>query len=399
MLLLSGLSLAAWVALALGRGRFWKAGRDEHHSGDPLPDPSARVEIVVPARNEARTIGSAVASLVAQRYHGLFAVTLVDDDSTDQTAAVACAAVAEMPERQHLTVVPGRSLRAPWTGKLNALDAGVAFVIDRRGAPDYWLFTDADIEHDPHNLANLVDKARRDSLALVSLMVRLRCESRWEKLLAPAFIFFFQKLYPFAWSNDPRRSTAAAAGGCILIRADALARIGGLQSISDRLIDDCALAAAVKKAGGATWLGLTSRTASIREYDGLSSFWSMVKRTAFTQLRHSYVLTASTIAGMLLLYLLPPSLCLVAMARRDARVACIAGGAWTLMALLYTPTLQAYRRPLYEAFALPLAALLYAAMTIDSALAQARGRGAAWKGRVHNVTEPQIAPPLRRFLS
>jgi hopene-associated glycosyltransferase HpnB len=390
-LALASASLAAWVVLAIGRGRFWQATvdelervDDESHGSPPTHarTPAPRVEAIVPARDESLTIGAAIASLVKQRYAGPFTVTLVDDDSTDGTAAVARAAVRELGERACLDIVHGRRLERPWTGKLNALDAGVEHVLRARGKPDYWLFTDADIEHHAENLAELVEKAERDGVELVSLMVRLRCESAWEKLLVPAFVFFFAKLYPFAWSNDPARATAAAAGGCILVRADALERIGGLQAIADRLIDDCALATAVKSGGHPTWLGLTKRTASIRSYGTLASFWHMVKRSAFTQLDHSYVATAAATCGMALLYVVPPALTLASLARRDAASFGIAGLSWALMAALYRPTQRAYERPVQEAMLLPLAATLYMAMTVDSAIAHARGRGGVWKGRI-----------------
>jgi hopene-associated glycosyltransferase HpnB len=354
-----------------------------HCGAQRSSDAVARVEAVVPARNEAPTIGRALASLAAQRYAGRFGITVVDDESSDGTAHAARAAIAENPGGAHLGIVPGRRLRKPWTGKLNALDAGVSFAGDSRGSPDYWFFTDADIEHHPDNLAELVAKAERDRLDLVSLMVRLRCESAWEKLLVPAFVFFFQKLYPFAWSNEPGRATAAAAGGCVLVRADALERIGGLPSIADRLIDDCALAAAIKASGGSTWIGLTARTSSIREYETLAPFWNMVKRTAFTQLGRSYAATVCAGFAMALLYAAPPLLVPVGLWRRDVRLACVAGAAWALMALLYGPTLRAYGRPRREAVFLPLAAALYAAMTLDSAAAHAFGRGGAWKGRIN----------------
>jgi hopene-associated glycosyltransferase HpnB len=345
--------------------------------------PSERVEVVVPARDEAETVGAAIASLVTQRYAGPLAITLVDDGSADGTVDVALGQTQALAERERLTIVPGRPLRAPWTGKLSALESGVAFARERRGEPAYWLFTDADIVHDPGNVAALVAKAQRDDLALVSLMVRLRCESGWERLLVPAFIFFFQKLYPFSWSNDPRRATAAAAGGCVLVRADALAAIGGLQSVADRLIDDCALAAAIKRSGGATWLGLTAKTISIRPYRDLGTFWHMVKRTAFTQLNRSYLLTAGSTLVMFLLYAAPVGCFVTGVVRRDAGTALVAAGAWGLMTALYVPTLRSQDRPLLDALGLPAAAALYALMTIDSALAHARGSGGAWKGRTY----------------
>jgi hopene-associated glycosyltransferase HpnB len=379
-------SLAAWTVLALGRGRFWQAQIDGQRGTASGAHAPKRVEAIVPARNEASTIGPAVASLVAQRYDGPLAITLVDDDSTDDTEAIARRAIDASPQRARFAVARGRALQTPWTGKLNALEAGVAFVERERGRPDYWLFTDADIEHEPDNLAELVAKAEREDLDLVSSMVHLHCESAWERLLVPAFIFFFAKLYPFAWSNDPKRATAAAAGGCGLLRARALERIGGLETIADRLIDDCALAAAVKGSGGAIWLGLSSRAASIREYDTLEPFWTMVKRTAFTQLGRSYAATVGAALGMALLYLAPPVLTATGIACRDARLASIAAATWALMSALYVPTLRAYGRPTREAVALPLAATLYVAMTLDSALAHARGRGGRWKGRVQSAT-------------
>ena len=378
-------SLAAWVVLACGRGRFWEAKVDAQRGATGGSHAPKRVEVIVPARNEAATIGPAVASLVAQRYDGPLAITLVDDESTDDTAAIARRAIEASPERSRFSIAPGRALHAPWTGKLNALDAGVAFVERERGRPDYWLFTDADIEHEADNLAELVAKADRDGLDIVSSMVHLHCESPWERLLVPAFIFFFAKLYPFAWSNDPRRTTAAAAGGCVLLRASALERIGGLPAIADRLIDDCALAAAVKSTGGTIWLGLSSRAASIREYDTLEPFWTMVKRTAFTQLGRSYIMTAGAALGMAVLYLAPPTLTALGIARRDARLATVAGATWALMSALYLPTVRAYDRPARETLALPVAAALYVAMTVDSALAHARGRGGRWKGRVQSA--------------
>ena len=381
-LAIAGASLGAWVALAVARGRFWEAKVDEIGVGAVGSYADARIEAIVPARNEEETIARAISSLVSQTYAGAFAVTLVDDRSDDHTATVARDAVSDLRNGDRLTIVSGRELAPGWTGKLNALDAGVAYVRATRGEPDYWLFTDADIEHHATNLGELVAKARGDDRDLVSLMVRLRCESGWERLLVPAFVYFFAKLYPFAWSNDRTRSTAAAAGGCILISARALKDIGGLASIADRLIDDCALAAAVKRRGGTLWLGMSTQTRSIREYGTLDSFWSMVKRSAFTQLDRSYAATIGATLVMALFYLAPPSLSLYGIARRDAKLAMVASSAWLLMASLYRPTLRAYDRSSAEAIALPIAASLYMAMTIDSAIAHARGRGGVWKGRV-----------------
>jgi hopene-associated glycosyltransferase HpnB len=389
-LTLAAASLTAWVVLAAFRGRFWAHDADAHLSSMPANGVPPRVEVVVPARNEAETIGRAAASLVAQRYAGPLKITIVDDASTDGTADAARAGLLD--ETRRLQIVAGRPLAPPWTGKLNALDNGVTVARRERGRPAFWLFTDADIVHHPDNLAELVAKAERDNLDLVSLMVRLHCQSRWERLLVPAFIFFFAKLYPFAWSNDPARKTAAAAGGCVLVRASALERIGGLQSIADRLIDDCALARAVKSSGGTTWIGVTARTSSNREYRTLGPLWHMVRRTAFTQLDESNAQVAIATLAMSLLYLVPPLLTGTGLFKRDPRFAATAGAAWALMAALYLPTIRAYGRPSYEAAFLPVAATIYMAMTVDSAVAHARGFGGAWKGRVvakHPIAKPE----------
>jgi len=373
-------SVAAWGGLLLGRGRFWSARVDEH-LGTAFELRDVVVEAVVPARDEAQTIGPAIASLVAQRYAGTLYVTLVDDASDDGTVALARHAVGGYPNEARFASVVGRPLASGWTGKLNALETGIRYVRATRNAPDYWLFTDADIVHDDGNVAALVSKAERDGLALVSLMVRLRCTSPWETLLVPAFVFFFAKLYPFAWSNDPARVTAAAAGGCIVISNGALEGIGGLACIADRLIDDCALAGAVKRNGGALFLGLTTTTHSIRPYDGLGPLWAMVKRSAFTQLGHSYAAVGGALAGMALLYLVPPAATLAGVLRRDDSLAAAGAAAWFAMAFAYLPTVRLYRRSPLGAFGLPAAALLYAAMTLDSAIAHAARRGGAWKGR------------------
>ncbi|HMD02027.1 MAG TPA: glycosyltransferase [Candidatus Baltobacteraceae bacterium] len=376
-------ALAAWAYLAFLRGGFWRASLDGHFTRAPAA-PGARVEVVVPARNEAPFVGRAVASLLAQR-GGAPQVTLVDDGSRDGTAAAARTAVAGQGGQERLTILPAPPLEAGWSGKLGALECGVRHVAGLRGAPDFWLFTDADIVHDPENVAALVAKAERERLDLVSLMVRLHCESFWERLLVPAFVFFFRKLYPFAWSNHLERRTAAAAGGCVLLRHSALDRIGGLASIKGALIDDCTLAAAVKRSGGGIWLGLSERTRSIRTYAGLGELWAMVKRSAFTQLDRSYLNVLWTVLGMTLLYLVPPLATLAGIVLRDPLLAASGALCWLAMAALYLPTVRAYGQPAGVALALPLAAALYTLMTVDSALAHARKRGGGWKGRVYGA--------------
>ncbi len=376
-------SFAAWVVLLTARGGFWREPLDAHLDCERVELATVRVEAIVPARDEADVIAASAASLAAQRFPGTLRVTLVDDHSSDGTAEVARAALARQSGSERCTIAEAAPLEAGWTGKLGALESGVRTVLAARPAPDYWLFTDADIEHDPDNVKNLVAKARCGDLDLASLMVRLRCRSSWEQLLVPAFIFFFQKLYPFAWSNDRRRATAAAAGGCVLVSHAALERIGGLASIRDRLIDDCALAAKVKKSGGRIWLGLTRQTRSIRPYETLDTLWKMVKRTAYTQLGHSRAMLALAVIGMTLLYLVPVAAVLAGALERGPELAGAGLATWALMAFAYWPTVRAYELPPFAVLGLPVAALLYTVMTVDSALAHARKRGGGWKGRTY----------------
>lgn len=354
--------------------------------GDELP----AVRAVVPARDEADVIARTLRALLGQDYPGPFAVTVVDDGSSDGTAAAARAAIAEFvggacaPSRpraaERARVIEARPRPAGWTGKVWALAEGVA--ASASGArPAYWWFTDADVEHAPDTLARLVATARGERRDLVSLMVALHCRSGWERLLIPAFVFFFRLLYPFAWVNDDRRAAAGAAGGCVLLADGALVRIGGVERIAGELIDDCALAAAVKGGGGRLWLGLATTSRSVRPYGSLGAIWRMVARSAYTQLRHSPALLAGTVAGMALLYLVPPGAAVSGALARRGDVALPGGLAWGLMALAYAPTLRLYGVPRAHALALPLAAGLYTAMTVDSALRHSRGRGGTWKGR------------------
>jgi hopene-associated glycosyltransferase HpnB len=270
---------------------------------------------------------------------------------------------------------------AGWSGKVWALAEGVAAARAAGARPAYWWFTDADVEHADDTLARLVATARSERRDLVSLMVELHCARPWEQLLIPAFVFFFRLLYPFAWVNDPQRSTAGAAGGCVLLDNALLGRIGGLARISGELIDDCSLAAAVAREGGTLWLGLTARSRSVRPYIGLAPIWSMVARTAYTQLRYSPWLLAGTVAGMLLLYAAPVAAVALGIARRRPLLAVAGLVAWGTMSAAYAPTVRLYRLPLWRALTLPLAAILYTAMTIDSARRHARGKGGTWKGR------------------
>jgi hopene-associated glycosyltransferase HpnB len=381
--------LLIWLYLIAARGGFWLATqRDDSPVGDgassgvaalPWPDIAA----VIPARDEAACVGDTVASLLRQDYPGTFDVIVVDDQSRDGTAEVARQAAAAIGAADRLTIVPGRPLPAGWTGKLWAQHQGVELAEQRAQPPAYLLFTDADIVYAPDALRDLVVRAQHGGLVLTSLMVKLRCQSFAERLFIPAFIFFFQMLYPFAWANDPRRATAAAAGGCMLVRREALLAAGGMASIRDALIDDCALAKKLK-GYGPIWIGLTERVHSIRAYPAIDDIRRMVARTAYAQLHYSPLLLLGTVAGLAITYLAP-----VALALLGSGVPQFIGiFTWLLMALAFRPSLRLYRLSPLWGLALPAIAALYMAFTLDSAYQHARGRGGMWKGRAQaNVSE------------
>jgi hopene-associated glycosyltransferase HpnB len=371
---LAGLADAIWLYLLLGRGGFW------HHAprlATRLPARWPAVVAVIPARDEADGIAACVRSLLGQDYRGRLGLVLVDDHSTDGTADLARAAAAALGAADRLHVVAGRPLPAGWTGKLWAVAQGLEAAQAWMPEAEFVLLSDADIAHDPANLAELVAHAEAGGLDLASLMVVLHCATPAERWLIPAFVFFFEMLYPFAWVNRRDHRTAAAAGGCMLARRSALARIDGVSGIRGALIDDCALAAALKP-GGPIWLGLASRTRSLRVYAKLGDIWSMVARTAYVQLGHSPLLLVLAVLGMAITYLAPPLLLLA-----GGWPALLGGLAWAAMAVAYAPTLRRYRRSLLWAPLLPLVALFYSAATIGSAWRHYRGRGGAWKGRVY----------------
>ena len=337
---------------------------------------------IIPARDEADSIGESVGSLLRQDYPGRLSVVVVDDLSSDGTAEAASAAVSAAPPADRLRVIQGRSLPRGWTGKLWAMRQGLAAVEAGAEPPEFVLFTDADIVYAPQMLHRLVAIARSEDSVLTSLMVKLRCESLAERWLAPAFVFFFQKLYPFGWVNDPRRATAAAAGGCMLVGRSALGAAGGLEAVRGALIDDCALAALMKRQGR-IWLGLTEDVRSVRAYSTLADFRRMVARSAFAELRYSPLRLAMAIAGMCLVYLAPPIFALFA----DGFARLAGAFAWAMMAISITPTLRLYGRPLAGGVALPAIAVAYMAFTLESALQYWRGRGGYWKGRYQAPTE------------
>ena len=363
-------TVAIWIYLLFFRGGFWWF-RPAAAAGNP---PLRSVVAVVPARDEAATIGRAVASLLAQDYSSDFHIVVVDDGSVDGTAEIARATAAVAGASSRLTICSGKPPPAGWTGKLWAMRQGVEAARPRR--PDYLLLTDADIEHGPGNLQELVWRAESEGYDLVSLMVRLHCCSIWERLLIPAFVFFFFKLYPRRWVTDPSRRTAAAAGGCMLIRSSTLDRIGRLDSIKHEIIDDCALARRVKPVGK-LWLGPAAQTASIREYRSWRPIWDMIARSAFAQLGYSSAVLALTVIAVGLTYLAPP---LLLLSSKPAAMLC-GGFAWLAMCIAYLPTLRAYHASPLLAVMLPLTALFYIAATIGSAVQFWGGRGGNWKGR------------------
>ena len=377
--ILASIVLAIWLYLIAARGGFWCAAeRDNNEHAERPAMQWPQVSAIIPARDEAETVGETVASLLRQDYRGRLSVILVDDQSRDDTAARARDAAAALGGSDRLIVISGRALPPGWTGKLWAQSQGVEYGIERAGSmpSDYLLLTDADITYAPGAVSALIAHSQQDGLVLNSLMVKLRCKSFAERMFVPAFVFFFQMLYPFAWANDPRRSTAAAAGGCMLVKREALQAAGGIAAIRGALIDDCALAKLLK-AQGPIALALTERAHSLRAYPAIGDIRRMVSRTAYAQLRYSPVLLAGTIAGLALTYLAPVALALFA-----AGYAQFAGiFAWALMALAFRPILRFYRLSWLWAPALPAIAAMYMAFTIDSAYQHARGRGGMWKGR------------------
>ncbi|MFF1495716.1 glycosyltransferase [Streptomyces sp. NPDC058304] len=374
-------SLVVWIWLTFAQGMFWRTDVRLPPRSAPARWPS--VAIIVPARDEAGVLPCSLPSLIAQDYPGEAEVILVDDGSTDGTGALALRLAREQPGLPLTVVSPGEP-EPGWTGKLWALRHGIALARTAHAAePEYLLLTDADIAHEPDSLRELVAAATTAELDLVSLMARLRVVSLWERLVVPAFVYFFAQLYPFRRINRPTGRTAAAAGGCVLLRTEAAVRAGVPESIRQAVIDDVSLARAVRRSGGRIWLGLAERVDSVRPYPALADLWRMISRSAYTQLRHRPLLLAGTVAGLVLVYLVPPVALLAGLATGHAATAWTGALAWLLMAGTYLPMLRYYRQPAVLAPLLPLTALLYLLMTVDSAVQHYRGRGAAWKGRTY----------------
>jgi hopene-associated glycosyltransferase HpnB len=389
-IILAGLPVGIWLYLLAFRGHFWLEQPRRFDPGSVLGLGSAGGEApalpaviaVVPARNEAGVVGRAVTALLRQDYPGSFKIILVDDNSTDGTAAEARAAAVALQAEGRLTVVTGKRLAAGWTGKLWAVKQGLEEIDRRALKADYVLLTDADIEHAPESLSQLVGRAvaghpKAGRYKLVSLMARLRTDTFAEKALIPAYVFFFQMLYPFAWINDPKKRMAGAAGGCMLVERKALKAAGGIAAIKDALIDDCALGR-VMKTQGPIWLGLADNVSSLRGYPTWRDIWMLIARSAFTQLNFSAVLLLGCTLGMVLTYLLPPLLTM----QSDPGLRLPGIIAWSMMTMSLLPCLYYYRRSVLWAPLLPLIALFYLAATLDSARRYWSGRGGEWKGRM-----------------
>lgn len=377
-LAIATLASAIWLYLIVARGAFWRASVRDDANLNAQPQTWPRVMAVVPARNEVDVIAQSLHSLLTQDYPGSLDVILVDDQSRDGTSAMAAATAANLQAQNRLIIVSGRTLPAGWAGKVWAMKQGVDRSETLPRPPDYLLFLDADIACAPDALKRLVARAEADGLVLTSLMAKLRCETWAERALIPAFVFFFQMLYPFTWVNSRSRETAAAAGGCMLVRRDALHKAGGIESIRNALIDDCALGSKLKSVGR-IWLGLTERVLSLRAYPQVSDIRRMVSRSAYHQLRYSPLLLAGTAAGMGLTYLAPPFLAMF-----GTGLSQILGVlSWATMALAFQPTLKFYRRSPLWGIALPAIGCAYLIFTLDSAYQHLRGRGGLWKGRVH----------------
>jgi hopene-associated glycosyltransferase HpnB len=371
--------LTIWLHLLLARGGFWLASQRDGQVPILQTEHWPSVVAVVPARNEGDVIQQSLQSLLWQDYPGSLRIVLVDDGSEDGTSALAAEIIRSVNSPYRIDILRGRALPSGWTGKLWALQQGIQFAILSK-QPDYLMLTDADIGHAPDTVRSLVTRAERDGCVLVSLMAELSCTNWAERFLIPAFVFFFQMLYPFSWVARKERSIAAAAGGCMLVRREALELAGGIASIKSQIIDDCALARRLKK-HGPIWLGLTRRARSLRPYGGFAELGRMISRSAYAQLRYSPLLLAGAVAGMALVYVVPPILAVFGTGNAHWTGLCT----WLVMAAAFQPILRFYRVSPLWGLALPAIGAAYTVFVLNSAFQVWRGRGGMWKGRAQAI--------------
>jgi hopene-associated glycosyltransferase HpnB len=372
------LCLAIWIYLLTARGGFWKVA-SLRSQVRPLNQIECTIAVVIPARDEADVIGSTIDSLLSQACAESVHVFVVDDHSSDGTAEVARDAGHRAGRPDALTVINGSPLPAGWTGKLWAVQQGVEQAMRLR--PRFLLLTDADVHHSPDNVATLVAIAETGNYDLTSFMVKLHCQTLAERFLIPPFVFFFFLLYPPAWIRDSRRNVAGAAGGCMLVRPEALDHAGSIAAIRSGIIDDCALALAIKQSGGRVWLGVTPYTCSTRAYRTFGEIERMISRTAFNQLRHSPWILLGALLGLTVTYLFPLGLLL----SRNTMLALLGAATWLLMTAAFLPMVRFYGLNPAWALTLPLSACFYMLATIHSAIKFWSGRGGEWKGRVQDV--------------
>ena len=384
ILTVTSLSLIIWLYLTFAHHGFWQRREFLPASPDASGHTLPSVISLTPARNEAELISRSLSSILNQSYKGSFLSVLIDDSSTDDTSQIAQSEADKAGYSTRLKIIEATELPPKWSGKLWALQTGLNFIEGSQHEPvDYYWLSDADISHDTDLLARLVNHAQSEELALVSLMVTLRCDSFWEKTVIPAFVYYFQMLYPFASVNNPEHGLGGAAGGCILIRRDAIESIGGFHAIKDKLIDDCELGKAVKAKGYKIWLGHGTQSCSLRGSSGLTDLWKMVTRTAFVQLNYSYLYLFFAIFGMALIYGIPVFATILGLITSAWLIAGLGALAWVLMAVTYWPTLRFYKRHLFESFLMPLTALLFMGMTLQAAWLHLIGSHSGWRDRVY----------------
>ncbi|MBS3766284.1 glycosyltransferase [Candidatus Bipolaricaulota bacterium] len=391
LLAIAGTSLIAWLGLVFGRHDYWKT--EEKLTPEEEYEPSGEwpsVCAVIPARNEADALPETLPSLLNQGYPGELNLVLVDDSSDDGTGRVARELGEKTGSEDRLEVLDADPPTEGWSGKVWTLQQGWQRAKSRN--PDLIWLTDADINHASSALEKLVGKLVSEELDMASIMADLRTDTGWEKFLIPNFVYFFKTLYPFSQVNNPQAGTAAAAGGCVLVRESALEEIGGFKRLRDAIIDDCSLARILKDEGKKLWLGLSHLSKSYRSYGNLGEIWKTISRSAFSQLNYSPFLLFGTVIGMVFLFLVPPAgfaLGLAGLATSagglslpySAGLTALGGLGWLVQAYSFQPVLRWYGLSPYYGLAAPLGGTLYTLMTLDSAISWWFGKGSSWKGR------------------